>query len=78
MSQAAVQTLLATLVSDKVAQRKFVVNREAFLSEQALTNEEKEAFYQLDLDGLLDTSKFLSNFSDAEAVIGSVWIKDAM
>jgi hypothetical protein len=30
------------------------------------------------LDGLLDTSKFLSNFSDAEAVIGSVWIKDAM
>jgi hypothetical protein len=78
MSQAAVQSLLTTLVSDEIAQRRFVVNREAFLSEQDLTNEEKEAFDQLDLDGLLDTNKFLSNFSDAELSVGSIYIKDAM
>lgn len=77
MSTAGVQEVLTDLISDQSAEQNFRNDPDKYLADFDLTDQERAILKNLDVDALQETAEFLNNFSDTEASIGSVWIKDA-
>lgn len=75
MASADVEKVLVDLVNRAEARRLFKKDQSAYLASFTLTEAEKNAFADLDIDALKATADFLARFSDAEAAIGAIWIK---